>query len=46
MKPSPNLQEMSALLVTEMPSEQAEAIFQRITGRKLSRSILAREAKR
>src|SRR5438874_6536844 len=37
---------LSALLVTKMPAEQAEAISQRITGRKLSRSTLAREAKR
>jgi len=43
---SPLVQEMSALLVTKMPAEQAEAISQRITGRKLSRSTLAREAKR
>ena len=37
---------LSALLVTKMPAEQAEAISGRITGRKLSRSTLAREAKR
>ena len=40
------VQEMSALLVTKMPAEQAEAVSGRITGRKLSRSTLAREAKR
>lgn len=43
---SPLVQELSALLVTKMPAEQAEAISQRITGRKLSRSTLAREAQR
>jgi hypothetical protein len=43
---SPLVQEICALLVTKMPAEQAEAISQRVTGRTLSRSTLAREAQR
>jgi len=43
---SPMVQEMSALLVSKMPAEQAEAICQRLTGIELSRSTLARDAKR
>ena len=41
---SPLVQEMSALLVSKMPAEQAEAIALRLTGRSLSRSSLARQA--
>jgi len=43
---SPLVQEMCALLVSKMPAEQAEALSLRITGRRLSRSTLAREAQR
>ncbi len=43
---SPLVQEMCALLVSKMPAEQAEAIGLRVTGRRLSRSTLAREAQR
>jgi len=43
---SPLVQEMCALLVSKMPAEQAEAICLRVTGRRLSRSTLAREAQR
>lgn len=45
-KASPLVQEMCALLVSKMPAEQAEAVSQRLTGLALSRSTLAREAKR
>ena len=41
---SPLMQEMSALLVSKMPAEQAEAIALRVTGRSLSRSTMARQA--
>lgn len=41
---SPLVQEMSALLITKMPAEQAEAISLRVTGRGLSRSTMARQA--
>jgi transposase len=41
---SPLVQEIGALLVTKMPAEQAEAISWRVTGRRLSRSTLARLA--
>lgn len=43
---SPLVQEMSALLVSKMPAEQAETVSQRLTGVQLSRSTLAREATR
>ncbi len=43
---SPLVQEMSALLVSKMPAEQAEALSLRVTGRSLSRSTMAREAQR
>jgi hypothetical protein len=43
---SPLVQEVSALLVTKMPAEQAEAISQRVCGIQLSRASLAREAHR
>ena len=43
---SPLVQEMCALLVSKMPAEQAEPLSQRLTGIRLSRSTLAREAKR
>ena len=43
---SPLVQEMCALLVSKMPAEQAEALSVRVTGRRLSRSTLAREAQR
>lgn len=43
---SPLVQELCALLVTKMPAEQAEAITPRLLGRLLSRSTLAREARR
>jgi hypothetical protein len=43
---SPLVQEMCALLISKMPAEQAEAICLRVTGRRLSRSTLAREAQR
>ncbi len=43
---SPLVQEMCALLVSKMPAEQAEALCLRVTGRRLSRSTLAREAQR
>lgn len=43
---SPLVQEMCALLVSKMPAEQAETLSLRITGRRLSRSTLAREAQR
>lgn len=43
---SPLVQEMCALLVSKMPAEQAEALSLRVTGRRLSRSTLAREAHR
>lgn len=41
---SPLVQEMSALLVSKMPAEQAEALAPRVLGRSLSRSTLARQA--
>jgi hypothetical protein len=41
---SPLVQEMSALLVSKMPAEQAEALSLRVLGRSLSRSTLARQA--
>lgn len=43
---SPLVQEMSALLVSKMPAEQAESVSQRLTGIQLSRSTLGREATR
>jgi hypothetical protein len=43
---SPLVQEMCALLVSKMPAEQAESLSLRVTGRRLSRSTLAREAQR
>ena len=43
---SPMVQEMCALLVSKMPAEQAEALSLRVTGRRLSRSTLGREAQR
>ncbi len=43
---SPLVQETCALLVSKMPAEQAEALSLRVTGRRLSRSTLAREAQR
>src|ERR1019366_8914993 len=43
---SPLVQEMCALLVSKMPTEQAEALSLRVTGRSLSRCTLAREAQR
>jgi hypothetical protein len=43
---SPLVQEMCALLVSKMPAEQAEALSLRVTGRRFSRSTLAREAQR
>ena len=43
---SPLVQELCALLVAKMPSEQAEALSQRVVGLKLSRSTLGREAQR
>jgi len=43
---SPLVQEMGALLVSKMPAEQAEALSLRVTGRRLSRSTLGREAQR
>ncbi|MEO8428691.1 MAG: hypothetical protein ABI651_16450 [Verrucomicrobiota bacterium] len=43
---SPLVQEMSALLVSKMPCEQAEAVCARVAGIELSRSTLAREAQR
>jgi hypothetical protein len=43
---SPLVQEICALLVSKMPAEQAEALSVRVTGRRLSRSTLAREAQR
>jgi hypothetical protein len=43
---SPLVQEMCALFVSKMPAEQAEALCLRVTGRRLSRSTLAREAQR
>ena len=43
---SPLVQEVSALLVSKMPAEQAEAISQRVCGIQLSRASLAREAQR
>ena len=41
---SPLVQEMSALLVSKMPAEQAEALSLRVLGRSLSRCTLARQA--
>jgi hypothetical protein len=41
---SPLVQEMSALLVSKKPAEQAEALSLRVLGRSLSRSTLARQA--
>ena len=43
---SPLVQEMCALLVSKMPAEQAEALSLRVSGRRLSRCTLAREAQR
>jgi hypothetical protein len=43
---SPLVQELSALLVSKMPAEQAEALSVRMLGRSLSRSTLARQAHR
>ena len=43
---SPLVQELCALLVSKMPAEHAEALSQRVTGRPLSRSTLARQAQR
>jgi predicted membrane protein len=43
---SPLVQEVSALLVSKMPAEQAEAISLRVCGIQLSRATLGREAQR
>jgi hypothetical protein len=43
---SPLVQEMSALLVSKMPCEQAEPVARRVAGIQLSRSTMAREAQR
>lgn len=43
---SPLLQEVSALLVSKMPAEQAEEISQRVCGLRLNDASLARDARR
>lgn len=43
---SPLLQEVSALLVSKMPAEQAEEISQRVCGIRLNDASLARDARR
>src|SRR5271170_1868165 len=43
---SPVVQEMAALLASKMPVEEASAVLEHLTGVKLPRSTLDREAKR
>jgi hypothetical protein len=43
---SPRVQEMSALLASKMPVEEASAVLEHLTGVKMPRSTLDREAKR
>jgi hypothetical protein len=43
---SPAVQELSALMVSKMPVSEAQAVISRITGQRLSKSTLDREAKR
>lgn len=43
---SPAIQELSALMVSKMPVREAQQVIQRITGQRLSKATLDREAKR
>jgi len=43
---SPAVQEMAALVASKMPSDQASALIERLTGVKLPRATLDREARR
>lgn len=43
---SPGIQEMAALAVSKLPVAEASAVIQRLTGVKLSRATLDREARR
>lgn len=43
---SPRVQEMSALLASKMPVEEASAVLEHLTGVRMPRSTLDREAKR
>ena len=43
---SPGVQEMAALAVSKLPVAEASAVIQRLTGVKLSRATLDREARR
>lgn len=43
---SPRVQEMAALLASKMPVEEASAVLEHLTGVKMPRSTLDREAKR
>jgi hypothetical protein len=43
---SPAIQELSALMVSKMPVSEAQAVISRITGQRLSKATLDREAKR
>jgi hypothetical protein len=43
---SPRVQEMAALLASKMPVEEASAVMEHLTGVKMPRSTLDREAKR
>src|SRR5882672_11290256 len=43
---SPRVQEMTALLASKMPVEEASAVLEHLTGVKMPRSTLDREAKR
>ena len=43
---TPGVQEVAALAVSKMPVEEASAVVERLSGMKLSRSTLDREAKR
>ena len=43
---SPGVQEMAALVVSKMPSGEASAVIERLTGVKLPRATLDREARR
>ncbi len=43
---SPGVQEMAALLASKMPVEEASVVLERLTGVKLPRATLDREARR
>jgi hypothetical protein len=43
---SPRVQEMAALLASKMPVKEASAVMEHLTGVKLPRATLDREARR